>query len=141
MTTKSKTSTVKNWVLKHKETGKIYPKMFYASRTDARTASKIRSLKGMYTPVKLGDGGIDPKKLKPVKKTTKPKSVVAEDVASDSFFNAFANWIFDFNNDMIPVVKQESTTMASTYHKVNTKPKLRPASSKPGCGTFGTRIK
>src|ERR1035437_1422874 len=96
MTTKVKTSTEKNWVLKHKETGKVYPKLTYASRSDARQAAKVRSLKGMYMPAQLGGGGMDPKKLKKPAKPA-PKKATIKSEPSKSNFNAFdkvMDWLF-----------------------------------------------
>ncbi len=68
------TTKQKNWALQNKETGDLYSNWTYPTRDAARKAAKGRRFKGTYKVVKLGDGGIDPKKLK------KPKKVVPKTI-------------------------------------------------------------
>ncbi len=151
-TTTKKQSINKNWVLKNKETGKVYSNWSYPSRTAARKAAQGQRFKGLYTVAKVttaGDGGIDPKKLKKGKPAPMPKSA-AQSVYS---FNEFMNWLLGieeaFTPDQEPIQIQESIpVMTSTKPRVskpvNTTPKLRGSNSAPGRkfhrhGTFGVK--
>ena len=146
MKTKSTKTKVNQWVLKNRETGKVYSNWTYPSRQAARKAAKGRRFKGLYVPVKSGDGGIDPKKLKKTKPAPTPKSVaeIPTDVNGIISFKSFLDWLFSDESSEPEVNVQtaaainESNVMTKT--NVNTKPKLRKASSAPGA-TFGVRCK
>jgi hypothetical protein len=49
----TKATTALKWVLKNKETGKVFPTFSYPSRSAARKAAKGQRFKGQYMPVKL----------------------------------------------------------------------------------------
>src|ERR1700676_3087618 len=98
MKTKSNTKVTTNsnqWVLKNKETGKVYSNWTYPSRNAARKAAKGKRFKGMYTATRAGDGGIDPKKLKKGKPAPTPKSLNVEQEIS---------CIYDLIGDILDMV-------------------------------------
>lgn len=144
-------SRTASWVLKNKETGKVYSNWSYPSRTAARKAAKGRRFKGAYTPFKAGVAkgvstavDIDPKKLKKGKPAPTPKS------ESNDIFS-FMDWLV---NEALSNPVQEPVINTSTIPKgktntmnTNTKPILKAApkrSRTPGAKfhshrTFGSR--